>query len=237
MLSNSPVYLQVRDQLWEWITANSLGSQARLPAERELAERFKTTRVTLRQALGQLEAEGRIYRSNRRGWFVTPARLSYEPSRDVGFTRYVAEQGFVPRTETLTKIITETPLWLAEQCDMPAGSPIYHFVRRRFVDDRCLLVEHNYVNPLKCPGLLNQDTDSSLWQMLRETYQLAPAERKIEVCSQALVGDEASILNVNQGSTGLYLERLCYDENGDFLEFDREYWLHDAIKLVVNIDG
>ena len=43
MLTNSPVYLQVRDQLWEWITANSLGSQARLPAERELAERFKTT--------------------------------------------------------------------------------------------------------------------------------------------------------------------------------------------------
>ena len=52
-----------------------------------------------------------------------------------------------------------------------------------------------------------------------------------------LAGDEASILNVNQGSTGLYLERLCYDENGDFLEFDREYWLHDAIKLVVNIEG
>ncbi len=98
MLSNSPVYLQVREQLWAWITANGLDSQARLPAERELAERFKTTRVTLRQALGQLEAEGRIYRSNRRGWFVTPARLSYEPSRDVGFTRYVAEQGFVPKT-------------------------------------------------------------------------------------------------------------------------------------------
>lgn len=233
----NPVYLQVRDQMWQWITDNGLAGQARLPSERELAERFKTTRVTLRQALGQLEAEGKIYRSNRRGWFVTPSRLSYEPSRDMGFTRYVAEQGFVPRTETLTKTLTETPRWLAERCEMPVGAPIYHFIRRRFVDERCLLVEHNYVNPAKCPGLMEQDTDTSLWKMLRETYELAPAKRNIEVFSQGLVGDEASILNVNQGSAGLYLERLCYDESGDFLEFDREYWLHDAIKLVVNIDG
>ncbi|MCL6417618.1 UTRA domain-containing protein [Aestuariirhabdus sp. Z084] len=237
MTSLHPVYLQVRDQLWHWVTSTNLPSQARLPAERELAQRFNTTRVTLRQALGQLEAEGRIYRSNRRGWFVTPARLSYEPSRDLGFNHYVTEQGFVPDTETLSKTLTEAPRWLAERSSISVGEPIYHILRRRFVSGRCVLVEHNYVNPEKCPGLLQQDTDQSLWGILRDAYQLVPAEREIEVCSQALGAEEAGILNVHQGSTGLYLERLCYDESGEFMEFDREYWLHDAIKLRVKISG
>ncbi|WP_225321226.1 GntR family transcriptional regulator, partial [Pseudomonas aeruginosa] len=42
------------------------------PAERKLSELFATTRITLREALIQLESQGLIYREERRGWFVSP---------------------------------------------------------------------------------------------------------------------------------------------------------------------
>lgn len=235
MTSIQPVYLQLRDQLLGWIQQNQLSSQEKLPAERELAETFSTTRITLRQALAQLEAEGIIFRSNRRGWFITPKRLKYDPSRDVGFNLYVTAQGFSPRTETVNKTLILAPLWLAEKCGIKTGAPVYHFVRRRYVDERALLIEHNYINVDECPRLLEKNTDDSLWQLLKEEYQLTPAQREIEIFPQAIVENEAQLLNVNTGSAGLYLQRISRTKNGTFLEFDHEYWLHDALKLVVKV--
>lgn len=42
----------------------------RLPSERELSEIFNASRVTVKHALLELEAQGIIYRKERRGWFL-----------------------------------------------------------------------------------------------------------------------------------------------------------------------
>ncbi|WP_305857962.1 UTRA domain-containing protein [Balneatrix alpica] len=234
---SQPLYLRLRDQLWQWIEQQSGDSQFRLPAERELAERFATTRVTLRQALSQLEGEGRIYRSNRRGWFLTPARLQYDPNKDTGFHHYVQEQGLAPRTETLQKSLIETPSWLAALSGLAPGAPVYQILRRRYVDERAVLVEHNYLNPALCPGLLNQSTDLSIFTLLKERYQLQPAQRQLSMYAQALTGQEAEALGVSPGCAGLFIQRLSLDQQGRFLELDQEYWLHDALTVVVQVTG
>ncbi|WP_239993859.1 GntR family transcriptional regulator, partial [Photobacterium phosphoreum] len=42
----------------------------RLPSERELSEIFNASRLTVKDALQQLEIQGIIYRKERRGWFL-----------------------------------------------------------------------------------------------------------------------------------------------------------------------
>ncbi|WP_273890684.1 GntR family transcriptional regulator, partial [Serratia marcescens] len=59
------------------ITAGEFAVGGKLPSERALSEQFATTRITLQEALGQLEAQGVIYRQVRRGWFISPPRLIY----------------------------------------------------------------------------------------------------------------------------------------------------------------
>ncbi|MCV6293226.1 GntR family transcriptional regulator, partial [Pseudomonas aeruginosa] len=97
-VDQSRQYLRIRDQLAADIAQGVL--QVKLPSERELAERFLCTRITLREALQQLETEGLVYRENRRGWFVAPPRIRYNPTRTTGFMEYVSAQGRQPRTET-----------------------------------------------------------------------------------------------------------------------------------------
>ena len=55
-------YLRIHHALATDLGAGRLLAGERFPTERELAERFGCTRVTLRQALQRLEAEGVIYR-------------------------------------------------------------------------------------------------------------------------------------------------------------------------------
>ena len=80
-----PYYLRVRDHFASLIEAGTLAPQSRLPSERVVGAAFGITRMTVRQALFQLEAEGLIYRLNRRGWFVSPPRLRYDPTANLSF--------------------------------------------------------------------------------------------------------------------------------------------------------
>ncbi|MBS0974947.1 GntR family transcriptional regulator, partial [Serratia rubidaea] len=96
-----PHYLQIKAQLQSRITSGALKAGDKLPSERELCAAFATTRITIRESLAQLEASGAIYRADRRGWFVTPARLWLDPTQNTNFHRLCQEQGRQARTALL----------------------------------------------------------------------------------------------------------------------------------------
>ncbi len=229
------LYLRIRDYLAADIAAGKWAENEKLPSERQLSEQFNTTRVTARQALTQLEAEGVIFRSNRRGWFVTPPRINYDPSRDMGFVRYVEDQGFSARTQTLEKKLIELPDHIADEVGLDRGTPVYEILRRRYINDRPCLIEKIFLNPKHCPGVLQYSLDRSLWSLLKAEYDLVPVERHLEIYPQTLEQPIAEALDANTGNSGLYIRRICRDQSGDFLELDEEFWLHNALKVVVSV--
>jgi len=66
--------------LRKWLSAARLDGNGRLPAERDLAERFCVTRAELRKALSVLEDEGQIARQVGRGTFI----VDVEAGADAG---------------------------------------------------------------------------------------------------------------------------------------------------------
>ncbi len=59
-MSSNRLYKQVVEQLLSMIDSGELQEGSRLPAERELAERFDVSRPTIREAIIALEAVGRV---------------------------------------------------------------------------------------------------------------------------------------------------------------------------------
>lgn len=84
------------------ITAGEFAVDGKLPSERALSEQFATTRITLQEALGQLEAQGVIYRQVRRGWFISPPVLSTTRCSAAIFTPWRSSRGAppIPRRST-----------------------------------------------------------------------------------------------------------------------------------------
>jgi len=62
---------RIRDYVLSGVETGALMRGQKLPAERELAERFGTTRATVRQALVILESEMRVTRHVGRGTFIS----------------------------------------------------------------------------------------------------------------------------------------------------------------------
>jgi GntR family transcriptional regulator len=86
-----PLWYQVSQHLRACVLARRPGDPARLPAEGVLAEHYRISVMTMRQALKELEDEGLIVRHRRRGTFVTES-AGVRPLRLLGSVDAVVSQ-------------------------------------------------------------------------------------------------------------------------------------------------
>src|SRR5215211_1970565 len=70
-----PLHHQVYVDLRSALDSGELKVGERLPPERELAQMYGCSLITIRRALDELSREGRVQRHQGRGTFVLPARL------------------------------------------------------------------------------------------------------------------------------------------------------------------
>ncbi len=78
-MGDLPLYLRIKQDLKTAIDRGEYPEGTRVPSEFELAKQYNVSRNPTRQALRELELEGYLSRSRRRGSFVTPA--SYRTRR------------------------------------------------------------------------------------------------------------------------------------------------------------
>lgn len=71
-MSKTPLYARIKQDIKHAIDSGELGEGARIPSELELADQYGVSRNPTRQALRELEIEGYITRTRRRGSFVAP---------------------------------------------------------------------------------------------------------------------------------------------------------------------
>lgn len=114
------------------------------------------------------------------------------------------------------------------------SAPVYFLQRRRWVDERPVLIELIALDAGWCPGLLDHDLDTSLMSLLRERFGLQPMRCQLAMHPTALNAAQAEPLQLAPGSPALYLERLSYAEGQRVVEFDQEFWRPDALEIVLD---
>jgi DNA-binding GntR family transcriptional regulator len=228
--------MRFRDHFAALIEAGSLAPGTRFPPERALAEEFSITRVTVRQALTRMETEGVIFREDRRGWFVSPPRVRYDPTANTSFTESVAEQGRVAGTTVLSRQQVAASQWEAAHLGCAAGDPIFVISRLRTVDGRAILVERIHLKAARCPGLLDYPLDRSMTDLMAEKFGIIEHRAQINMRPTALSEIPAKALGVAVGTPSLYLSRAILDQFDEVVEFDQEFWRHDAIDICVSAE-
>ena len=93
------LYKTIRDDLLRAIENGSLQPDQALPSERELCQRYGTSRMTVRHAVTELEPLGSVYRMRERGRSFPAASSSSRPG--VSFTEDMAKRGKKPSSQIL----------------------------------------------------------------------------------------------------------------------------------------
>ncbi len=224
-------YVKIKDAIVEQIEAGMLSPRQKLPAERKLAESFDTTRVTLREALSLLEAEGRIYREDRRGWFISPLPLRYDPGQALSFLDMAQMQNRLAKTEVLNASTCLADKQATRLLALPAFSDVFCINRVRYLEDRPVVLVTNYVQSKLTPDLLAHDLTQSLNQLLCNQYGLKQKQVRYRIATSTLLGSIAQALRATSGTPAMVIERVHFDSTGSIIDAAIEYWRHDAISI------
>lgn len=229
--SKKPLYQQLRHNLREVIEKDVLAPEDVLPAERDIALDFGVSRITVRKAIEGLVEEGLLDRRHGAGTFVA-SRIQKNMGALSSFSEDMASRGWVARSEWLDKAEAETTAADAIELGLPPGMTIYKFDRVRFAGETPLAIEHAIVPAFCLPSL--DSVDASLYVALEETNH-RPTKAIQRLQAIAFNQDQATVLGVNCGDPGLFIERRGFLDDGRVVEVTRSYYRGDAYDFVAEL--
>ncbi|OOF12703.1 MULTISPECIES: UTRA domain-containing protein [unclassified Salinivibrio] len=225
----------IKQNLREQIQAGVIHQGQKLPSERELSELYGTTRITVKDALVSLETEGLIYREERRGWYVSPERIVYNPLSRTHFHQMIREQDRSADTRLLRVRNEVASSEYARALDAGSMLPIHIIERLRYIDGRAVLFVENVLKAALFEGILTEDLTQSLTGIYRDKYHYETKRSRFEVIPTSAPAHVAKALNLANGQPILKICRINYKQDGELMDCEFEYWRPDAV--VIRIDS
>ncbi|RQW64595.1 GntR family transcriptional regulator [Vibrio viridaestus] len=221
-------YIQIKESIVEQIEQGLLVPGQKLPSERQLAESFSTTRVTLREALSILETNGLIYREDRRGWFIAFPRIRIPMNDIVEIASFVPENRFYANSVLSIQTIMATKE-INALMDLPPFSKVHIVQVLHEIDARPVALSRYWMKEALTPKLPQAVEESGC---VLNAFQpiLALLDKTFSVTVKGLEGDAALKLRATEGTPGLLVKRTFrQDDKVEFVEITS--WRHDAIEL------
>ena len=218
---NSPLslYYQFKNIIIDNINNKVWDFNAKIPSERELCDLYRVSRITVRQALKELEDEGYLYRKQGRGTFVTGHKFTQRLSNLYSFSDEIRKMGSVPGTKIIWFDVIESYPAIADQLGIPAGEKVFAIKRLRLADNEPFAVETSYV-VYKYAAELTEEAVSQLglYKALQQKCGVVVSDAVETFEAVNVNGENAGFLEVDKNSASLHLDRITYF-NGTIIEY------------------
>lgn len=228
-----PKYWALKQHLLDLLDALPPGSP--IPTERSLATEFTVSRTTVRQALADLTAEGRLHRVQGKGTFAAEPKLAQRLQLS-SYTEDMRAQGREPSSKLLE--IDELPSdpELAKLLGIRSGAKVFRMMRLRLADGEPMALETTHLPLSRFRGLRRHVVaGGSLYAVLHEQFGVV-MERAEETIETALAGpQEADLLGADVGMPMLLLSRHSFGADGKPVEFVRSIYRGDRYKFVTTL--
>ncbi|RIW34663.1 GntR family transcriptional regulator [Bacillus salacetis] len=232
-----PIYYQLGELIKELIDKGELKAGDSLPAEREYAEKFEISRMTVRQAFTQLVNDGYLYRVQGRGTFVAERKPKIEQALQglTSFTEDMESRGMKPGSELVSFEIKPAAMEIAGELGLQEYAPVYEIQRIRLADEMPMAVETNYISANFIKGLTEKIVNQSLYAYIEETLNLKINHASQVIESSAADEMEAAFLGVQEGSPVMRIQRNTYLADGTPVEYVKSSYRADRYKFKIQM--
>lgn len=207
-----PLYEKVRHSILAGIESGQFAEGSFLPAEPELMSLYGVSRITLRRAIGDLCADGRLQRQQGRGTVVLPGKVRQT---------LVSLSGFSETMDGLGRKASHRILSREDDADAPAirhrlkADALIRFDRLLEDDGRPMTLETLWFDAARFPKVVEPvAAGESFFAALRDQAGIVPshAERQIDVGFPT--AGERGILGITSAQPVYRIEKIVTDAQG-----------------------
>ena len=235
--STQPLYTQIKEILRARILDGSYQPHQQMPSESEMMATFNVSRITVRQALNDLQNEGLIFRIHGKGTFVSKPKAFQDLGRLQGFGEAMRQMGY----ETFARVLslkTVTPsAQVAEKLQLPKRAKVTELQRVRFLNREPISLDVTYVPTSIGQRLAKEDLAArDVFVILENDYGLALGHAELQIGSTLADEPLAAQLKVEEGSPVLFIERTTHTADGAPVDYEHLYYRGDAFQYKVRVE-
>ena len=231
----TPLYLRVQEQIKAAIAAGNLKPLEALPGERDIAEAFNVSRVTVRKAISGLVEQGLLTQRQGSGTFVAapPQRVEQPLSRLTSFTEDMRLRGLEASVRWLARTVTLASPDEAMRLSLSPSDTVSRLRRLRLANNVPMAIECATVPTrfLADPNLV----EASLYDVLEANGAL-PVRALQRLRAANLSPEDAALLEVSPGAAALAIDRMSYLESGTPVEFTQSFYRGDAYDFIAELN-
>ena len=228
-----PLHESIAEQLGAAIADRRLAVGERFPPERQLAESLGVSRMTVRQALGELERVGVVRRVVGRsgGTFVRETPAPGPLAGASGLSAALRCQVGADHAELVSAEIEPAGKRTAAALDLGRHERVVVIVRLRLVRGKPLGVERSSLPASLFPDIEDMDISGSLYDLMDVGFGLRPVRAVERLDAAEARPSDSRTIGLKRGSPIFLVERTAYAADGTPVEFARDRFRGDLTWL------
>lgn len=236
-LSPQPLYAQIKDTLRDRILNGTYAPHSQMPSEHELCALFGVSRITVRQALGDLQKEGLVFRLHGKGTFVSKPKAFQNVTSLQGFAEAMSSMGYEIVNQLRSFRIIKADRHVAQRLHLPEGAPVAEIHRVRMLNREPVSLELTWVPEALGKRLANADlVTRDIFLILENDCGMPLGHADVSIDAILADDDIARALRVEDGSPVLRIERLTHDASGNPIDYEYLYFRGDAFQYRLRVD-
>jgi GntR family transcriptional regulator len=226
-----PLYAQIKDDLRDKIIEGCFREHGQLPSENQLAGTYGVSRITVRQALAELEKERLVFKIPGKGTFVSRRKPSLELLRLRGFAEAMSAVGVTVHNQLLSVLSVQANALTASRLQVPEGSPLTEFRRVRYARQEPVSLDVTYVRRSLGLRLAREDlARRDIFLIIENDYETPLGHADLSI--SAINADSAlsALLDLPPGAPILRMERLTWSKAGQPIDFEFLFYRGDSFR-------
>ena len=230
---SKPLHSTIANQLAAAIADGRLAPGTRLSPERKLAASLGVSRMTVRQALGELERAGLLRRVVGRsgGTFVRDATDMVAGVN--GLSAALRREARAGRAELVSTQVEPAGKRTAAALGLPRHERVVVIARLRLAGGKPLGVERSSLPANLFPDIEDMDLGGSLYDAMDVGFGMRPVRVVERLETAAARPSDARTIGAKRSVPMLLVERVGYAADGTPVEFARDRYRGDRTSLVV----
>ncbi|MEI6000420.1 GntR family transcriptional regulator [Paraburkholderia bengalensis] len=232
-----PFYQQIKEKLRGSILDGTYPPHSRMPSESELQEMFDVSRITIRQALGDLQKEGLIFKVHGKGSFVSQPKAVQNITSLQGFAEAMSSEGHEIFNRVMSFAFVPASSEVAAKLGLEEGTPVAEIHRVRLLNRKATSYEITFVpeslgKKLQRADLITRD----IFLILENDCGVKLGSADLAIDATAADAAMASALETRKGAPLLRVERLTYDVSKQPIDFEYLYFKGGTFQYRLKVD-